>query len=159
MRAFIFTLDALFAITVAVAALAFAAALTGPGGGPEEGLELQHAAQESLAYLDNSRTLARLFAQSESAGNSTLNATLPDALADSIGGRLIVHLYEYNEDADSFNFLRTVGATRGSEPFAGSRGYTRRLFAGNVTEGIEPPPADPEGREYFGLALLETWYR
>jgi len=145
MRAFIYMLDALFAVTVAT--LLLSAIIAMYSSRADASTALHKTAQEALLVMDKNGTLKGLFSQSDAQARASMNASINELLPSGMAGRANATLCVGDDDEDfgDFNCNRNIVAANGANQSIPT-GSARRLFV------------DAAGMKY-GYAVLEVWYR
>ncbi|MBI4399214.1 hypothetical protein HY570_00555 [Candidatus Micrarchaeota archaeon] len=166
-KAFVFTLDAVFGLLLAIMLLTSVTNIlyiSSKNISPIL-MPLQRTSQDVLNTLDKEGSLDSLFSQSSAQGNATLLNALNETLPPNIGGKIEVWLCTYvgdggtgggdydDEDDDCDTECETSAEfscstyLRGiiSGPSTYHVGVSRRLFTINQTS--------------YGYAVMKTWYR
>ena len=156
MRAFVFSIDAFFAVLIASLLLSSIVMLQTRG---EVGFYLLKHAQYAVLYAERSGALNQSFSLSDSAAQELFEQILNQTLPANVGGKLNVTICVGSIDSNgnhgmhgmhggdgevSFTCNRNIVAQKGTYK-GDDRGVARRLFV------------DPENNKY-GLAIMEVWY-
>ena len=120
-KAFIFTLDALFAVTIL---MAFFVVYSFEMNVPKETYWLPVMAQSMMTSLDVQDTFFHTFGQDDVQIQSTMNSYL-DILPPNIKSQITIRIY--TTSGDTFTLFRTIQTSRGTVGDA-DRTYARRVF-------------------------------
>ncbi|MEM3030484.1 MAG: hypothetical protein QXH27_02005 [Candidatus Micrarchaeia archaeon] len=145
MRAFVYMLDALFAVVVATLFLHAVLGVQSARAGADAALH--RTAQETLLVMDKDGTLKGFFGQTDSAARATLNASLNELLPAHMAGRGNATLCTDDGDDDFADFVcnrNIVVANAANQSLP--TGTARRLFIDAVAMR-------------YGFITLEVWYR
>jgi len=142
-KGFVFSLDALFAVFVAVTAVAAAASVMGTTESQSYGnMPLQRAAQDALTLMDKQGFLRNMLNQSDAQVQASLDSDFPSYVPNYMGASINITICDYNDPGFtcSRNFFKQVGGSPGQHVSG-----ARRVFV------------DP-AKNQFGLAVIRVWY-
>lgn len=143
LKGFVFSLDAVLAVVIAVTAVAALLAVMSTSKSQSYGnMPLHRAAQDALTLMDKQGTLKGFFNMSDSAAQSKLQSDLALYLPPNMGAKVNVTICSYN--GASFDCARYFEAQHGVE--GEQKSSARRVFT-------------DLGSNKYGLAIIEVWYQ
>jgi hypothetical protein len=145
-RGFIFTLDALVAVVIAVMALAILMQMVSlKTAAWYKEISLYNSAQDFLTSSDKNGTLNAIFTSTNiTLAISNLNASMASEIPSNMVARINVTIYRYNQTTSAFNVTASnITVQNVTTPI---KSVVRRIFT------------DPTNN-YYGIIVMETWYR
>ncbi len=142
-RGFIFSLDALFAVIVAVTAVAAVTSVIATSKSQSySNMPLGRAAQDALTLMDKQGMFHAMFNQSDPDAQAVLDSSFASYIPVNMGASINVTICAYNDPGFTctHNFFKQIGGS-----------------PTNDVSGAQRVFADPSQNK-FGLAVIKVWY-
>lgn len=145
-RGFAFSMDALFAVMVAIISIAAVTSVVATTRtSTYSTIPLGRAAQDALTLMDKQEMLRAMFSQTDEDAQDALDSDFPAYIPVNMGAEVNITICTYNYPSPGFtcsrNFTKEVRGPPGDYT-----GAARRVFA------------DPANNK-FGLAVIRMWYK